>query len=339
MSWIGLDRLEWESPWMLLLLLALPWIWYYLFQKSERTTNALQYPSLSRIKRQSNWKIKYYQFLNYFRLLAIALFILALARPRWVLKEEKINAEGIAIFLAMDLSSSMLSQDFDPNRLEVSKLVAMDFISKRPYDRIGLTAFSGEGFTQCPLTTDHEALNGLLAELKCGFLEDGTAIGMGLASAINRLKEDSAKSKIIILLTDGVNNAGEISPQLAAELAKTYQIKIYSIGVATIGEAYSPIGRSQHGEYVFGMAPVTIDEGLLHQISTATGGKYYRAVNVEKLKEIYTEIDRLEKTKIEVRYVKRYEEEFRFFLLAGLIILCIEWLLKFTKLKILSEYV
>lgn len=339
MSWIGLDRLEWESPWFLMLLLVIPWIWYYIRRKSALTTNALNYPSISRIQAQTSWKIKYYQSLTYLRLMVIVLFILALARPRWILKEEKINAEGIAIFLAMDLSSNMLSQDFDPNHLEVSKLVTIDFISKRPYDRIGLTAFSGEGFTQCPLTTDHQALSGLLAELKCGLLEDGTAIGIGLASAINRLKEDSAKSKIIILLTDGVNNAGEISPQLAAELAKTYQIKIYSIGVGTTGEAYSPIGRSQHGEYVFGMAPVTIDEGLLHQISTSTGGKYYRAVNAEKLKEIYTEIDRLEKTKIEVRYVKRYEEEFRFFLMAGLMILLLEWLLKLTYLKILSEYV
>ncbi len=339
MSWLGIDRLEWEDPWFFLILLIVPWLWYLLNRKATVTTNALLYPSLNNIKPVSNWKIKYYSITNYIKLLALVFFILALARPRWILKEEKINAEGIAIFLVMDLSSSMLSQDFSPNRLEVSKAVAADFISKRLYDRIGLTAFSGEGFTQCPLTTDHQALTELLSELKCGFLEDGTAIGMGLASAINRLKEDSAKSKIIILLTDGVNNAGEISPQLASELAQTYQIKIYSIGVGTNGEAYSPIGRSQHGEYVFGMAPVTIDEGLLHDISASTGGRYYRAVNVEKLKEIYTEIDRLEKTKIEVRYVKRYEEEFSLFLLLGLFLLTMDWLLKLSRLKIVSEYV
>lgn len=330
-----LDRMEWESPWFFLFLLALPWIWYRLVKKSEATTNAIEFPSLNYFGQQRNWKSIAYKWMPYLRIAAIALFIIALARPRWILKEEKINAEGIAIFLTMDLSSSMLSKDFDPNRLEVSKAVAVDFISKRPYDRIGLTAFSGEAFTQCPLTTDHEALKVLLNEMQCGLLEDGTAIGMGLACSINRLKEDSAKSKIIILLTDGVNNAGDISPALAADLAKTFNIKIYSIGVGTNGEAYSPIGKSQHGEYVFGMAPVNIDEQLLTQISSLTGGKYYRATNVEKLKEIYQEIDQLEKTKIEVRYIKRYSEEYRWFLIFALLLITGEWILRMTLLRIL----
>lgn len=331
-----LERLEWESPWLFLLLLLLPWLWYRLVKKSEATVNALQFPSLNHFSKKLNWKVQTYRWMPYLKLAAIAFFIFAMARPRWILKEEKINAEGIAIFLTMDLSSSMLSRDFNPNRLEVSKAVAVDFISKRPYDRIGLTAFSGEGYTQCPLTTDHEALKVLLNELRCGLLEDGTAIGMGLACSINRLKEDSAKSKIVILLTDGVNNAGDISPALAAELAKTYKIKIYSIGVGTNGNAYSPIGKSQHGEYIFGMAPVNIDEELLSQISAMTGGKYYRATNVEKLKEIYQEIDQLEKTKIEVRYIKRYSEEFRFFLIIGLVLLGLEWFLRLTFLRILA---
>jgi Ca-activated chloride channel family protein len=327
--------MEWESPWFFLLLLVLPWIWYRLVRKSETTTNAIEFPSLNYFGQRSNWKSLAYKWMPYLRITAIVFFIIALARPRWILKEEKINAEGIAIFLTMDLSSSMLSKDFDPNRLEVSKAVAVDFISKRPYDRIGLTAFSGEAYTQCPLTTDHEALKVLLNELRCGLLEDGTAIGMGLACSINRLKEDSAKSKIIILLTDGVNNAGDISPALAADLAKTFNIKIYSIGVGTNGEAYSPIGKSQHGEYVFGMAPVNIDEQLLTQISSLTGGKYYRATNVEKLKEIYKEIDQLEKTKIEVRYIKRYSEEYRWFLIFGLLLIAGEWILRMTILRIL----
>lgn len=330
-----LDRMEWESPWFFLFLLALPWIWFRLVKKSEATTNAIEFPSLNYFSQQNNWKSIAYKWMPYLRIAAIAFFIIALARPRWILKEEKINAEGIAIFLTMDLSSSMLSKDFEPNRLEVSKAVAVDFISKRPYDRIGLTAFSGEAFTQCPLTTDHEALKVLLNEMRCGLLEDGTAIGMGLACSINRLKEDSAKSKIIILLTDGVNNAGDISPALAADLAKTFNIKIYSIGVGTNGEAYSPIGKSQHGEYVFGMAPVNIDEQLLTQISSLTGGKYYRATNVEKLKEIYQEIDQLEKTKIEVRYIKRYSEEYRWFLIFALVLITGEWILRMTLLRIL----
>lgn len=335
MNLMWLDRLEWESPWFFLLLLIIPWLWYSLVKKSEVTANALEFPALHLFEQRGNWKTKLHKMLPYVRLAAVCLFIIALARPRWILREEKINAEGIAIFLTMDLSSSMLSKDFEPNRLEVSKDVAVDFISMRPYDRIGLTAFSGEGYTQCPLTTDHEALKVLLKDLRCGLLEDGTAIGMGLACSINRLKEDSAKSKIIILLTDGVNNAGDISPVLAAELAKTFQIKIYSIGVGTNGEAYSPVGRSQHGEYVFGMAPVNIDEQLLTQISYYTGGKYYRATNVEKLKEIYQEIDQLEKTKIEVRYIKRYSEEFRPFLLFGLLLLLLDWILRFTLIRVL----
>lgn len=242
------------------------------------------------------------KYLTLFQNSGTCIFILAMARPQWVLREEKLKQMAL-IFLVMDLSSSMLSQDFNPNRLEVSKLVAKDFIDKRSYDRIGLVGFSGEGFTQCPLTVDHNVLNHLLGQLECGYLEDGTAIGMGLSTAVNRLKEDSlTSSKVIILITDGVNNAGEISPDLAAELAKVYKIKIYSIGVGSTGEAYSPIGRQANGEFVFGMAPVNIDEGLLSKISTYTGGKYYRATNTEQLKEIYGEIDALEKQKLKSKH-------------------------------------
>ncbi len=330
---LNLDRLQWESPWILLALLFLPFLWYYTKRRSATADQAISFPSLHFMPKAYGWKVFVFGLLPYVRLLALAFIIIAMARPRWMLREEKLNAEGIAIFLAMDLSSSMLSRDFEPNRLEVSKQVAVEFIEKRPYDRIGLTAFSGEAFTQCPLTTDHPALQSLLSELQCGFLEDGTAIGMGLASSVSRLREDSAKSKIVILITDGVNNAGDISPQLAAELAKQYGIKIYSIGVGTNGEAYSPIGRSPHGEFVFGMAPVNIDDELLSQISAYTGGKYYRATNAEKLKEIYTEIDQLEKTKIEVRYIKRYSEEFRMFLLTALACIIFEALARFTILR------
>lgn len=328
------NRFEWSTPWVLVLLLLLPLLAYRMYRHKHFLLNGLKFPSTLQFPVVSNWKLMVFRYLPVFRWLAFAFMILALAGPRWLLREEKINAEGISIFLVMDLSSSMLSQDFDPNRLEVSKTLAVDFISKRPYDRIGLTAFSGEAFTQCPLTTDHEALKTLLMELKCGLLEDGTAIGMGIASAVHRLREDSAKSKVIILITDGVNNAGDISPAVAAELAKSYQMKIYSIGVGTNGEAYSPVGRSPHGEYVFGMAPVNIDEDLLRQISEYTGAKYYRAVNAAQLAEIYAEIDQLEKTKIDVKYIKRYSEEFRWFLLAALMLLMVEWVLRMTILRI-----
>lgn len=328
------NRFEWSTPWVLVLLLLLPLLAYRMYRHNHFLLNGLKFPSTLQFPVVRNWKLMVFRYLPVFRWLALAFMILALAGPRWLLREEKINAEGISIFLVMDLSSSMLSQDFDPNRLEVSKTLAVDFISKRPYDRIGLTAFSGEAFTQCPLTTDHEALKALLMELKCGLLEDGTAIGMGIASAVHRLREDSAKSKVIILITDGVNNAGDISPAVAAELAKSYQMKIYSIGVGTNGEAYSPVGRSPHGEYVFGMAPVNIDEDLLRQISEYTGAKYYRAVNAAQLAEIYAEIDQLEKTKIDVKYIKRYSEEFRWFLLAALTLLMVEWVLRMTILRI-----
>lgn len=329
-----LNRFEWSSPWILAFLLVIPLLAYRLYRNHHAVVNGLYYPNIQRLPTQRSWKLRLFKLLPLLRLLTLCFMILALAGPRWLLKEEKINAEGISIFMVMDLSSSMLSQDFEPNRLEVSKLLAVDFIAKRPYDRIGLTAFSGEAFTQCPLTTDHDALKSLLMELKCGLLEDGTAIGMGLASAINRLHDDTSKSKVIILITDGVNNAGDISPAVSAELAKSYQIKIYSIGVGTNGEAYSPVGRSPHGEYVFGMAPVNIDEELLKQISQYTGAKYYRAINAAQFAEIYSEIDQLEKTKIDVKYIKRYSEEFRFFLWIAVTLLLMEWLLRFSLLRV-----
>ncbi|MDQ3142510.1 MAG: VWA domain-containing protein [Bacteroidota bacterium] len=327
---------EWKNPWFFLLFLILPWIWYQIKYKSSESLTILQFPNIKYFRDKINWKKRLHFTLPYLRLLVITLLILALARPQRILKEEKIYAEGINIFLVMDLSSSMLSQDFEPNRLEVSKLVAADFIQKRSYDRIGLVAFAGEGFTQCPLTTDHIILNQLLSELRCGFLDDGTAIGMGISTAINRLKNDSLSSNVIILLTDGVNNAGTISPALAAEMAQSFGIKIYSIGVGSTGEAYSPIGRNHQGEYVFGMAPVNIDESLLSQISQQTGGKYYRATSTEALKEIYTEIDQLEKTKVEVKVFKRYKDEFRFFVLLACILLIFEWLARFLLVKILK---
>ncbi|MBV6472381.1 MAG: hypothetical protein JPMHGGIA_00637 [Saprospiraceae bacterium] len=329
------ERLTWASPAMLILLVLLPWLFVRLHHRGPATDNALQFPSLNGIPPAVTWRVRCMKGLPYVRLLVFVLFVLALARPQWLLREEKLNAEGIAIFLVLDLSSSMLSQDFQPNRLEVSKAVAQEFVSKRPYDRIGLTAFSGEAFTQCPLTTDHDALAALLHELRCGMLEDGTAIGMGIASAVNRLRSDSARSKVIILITDGVNNAGDISPGVATELAKKLNVKIYAIGVGSNGEAWSPVGRSADGEYAFGMAPVNIDENLLRQVSRSTGGQYYRATNAEKLAEIYAEIDRLEKTRVEIRYIKRYAEGFRPLVWMALALLAAEWILRFTTLRTL----
>lgn len=327
MNWFS--HIEWNDPVWLWLLLTIPVYIWYSRHNFYRHDAYLNFPELAYLSKKRSWKIVLYQNLNVFLWLAIIFYCIALARPQYILRQEKIDAEGIDIFLVMDLSSSMLSQDFDPNRMEVSKKVAIEFINKRSYDRIGLVGFAAEGFTQCPLTVDHLVLNNLLKQLDCGKLEDGTAIGMGLACAINRLKDDSlTKSKVIILLTDGVNNAGDISPDLAAEMAKLYNIKIYSIGVGSNGEAYSPVGKNPGGDYVFGMVPVNIDEGLLSQLSSSTGGKYYRATNLNQLKEIYQEIDQLEKTKVTVQVFKRHSEEFRIFVWMGMICLILFFILR-----------
>lgn len=269
------------------------------------------------------------------RTLASIALIVALARPQLTLKEEEITAEGIDIALVMDLSSSMLAQDFKPDRLEVSKRVADEFVSKRIHDRVSLSVFAGEAFTQCPLTTDHEVMRNFLSELKCGILEDGTAIGMGLASAINRLKDSEAKSKIVILLTDGVNNAGYIKPLTAAEIAQEFDVKVYTIGVGSRGDALTPVSRRSDGQYIFGLARVEIDEDLLQEIADMTGGKYYRATSEEALQKIYDEIDVLEKTTIEITTMKRYSDEFYKFVMWALIFLGAEIFLRNTVLSIL----
>lgn len=258
-----------------------------------------------------------------------------MARPRLILKEEEVKAEGIDIMMIMDLSSSMLARDFQPDRLTVSKEMGKRFIDKRTYDRIGLVVFAGESFTQSPLTTDHRIVKEFMSSLESGIMEDGTAIGMGLASAVNRLKESESESKVVILLTDGVNNAGYIKPMTAAEIAKELDVKVYTIGVGTMGNAVAPISKRSDGRYVFGVSRVEIDEELLTEISELTGGQYFRATNEAGLEEIYAEIDRLEKTEIDVSVFKRYSEEFRKFLLFGLLFLFVEWLLKNTILRTL----
>jgi Ca-activated chloride channel family protein len=264
---------------------------------------------------------------------AICLAIFALARPQRSLTEEKVNGEGIDIMLAMDVSSSMLSRDFDPDRLSVSKAVASSFIRKRPYDRIGLVVFSGEAFTQCPLTTDKQMLDDLLSGLEVGVLEDGTAIGMGLAAAANRMKTSEMKSKIIILLTDGVNNAGYIDPITATQMAVDLGIKVYTIAVGQSGMAPSPVGRGPDGEFVFRMAPVEIDTELLQKISSMTNGKYYRATDVESLQTIYDDIDQLEKTDIEITVFKRYKDLFPGFLMASMVLFLLGWAGRMTLFR------
>ncbi|MBT8231432.1 MAG: VWA domain-containing protein [Saprospiraceae bacterium] len=326
---------EFQHPWFLLLLLLLPLMWYLKFRKKSIKSSTVAFPHVGSIDNLSSIKTRLIQFLPYMRYLGMAALIIALARPRLVLKEEEIKAEGIDIILVMDLSSSMLARDFNPDRLTVSKEMAKQFIDKRPYDRIGLVVFAGESFTQSPLTTDHRIVKEFLTSLESGMLEDGTAIGMGLASAANRLKTSESESKVVILLTDGVNNAGYIKPMTAAEIAKEIDVKVYTIGVGSMGEAISPISRRSDGRYVFGVSRVEIDEELLTEISKLTGGQYFRATNEAGLEQIYAEIDRLEKTEIEVSVFKRYSEEFRKFLLIGLLFIALEWLLTQTFLRTL----
>ncbi len=328
-----MGQIHFVQPLFLLLLLLLPaLVWWFWRQQKQRYV-VMEMSSLQSTLKLNSWRSLLRPLLPYLRLAALALLILAMARPQRTLKEEKINAEGIDIVMAMDLSSSMLAQDFKPDRLEVGKRMAMEFVRQRQYDRIGMVVFAGEAFTQCPLTTDHEVLLNFISQLQCGLLEDGTAIGMGLAASVNRLKESPAKNKVVILVTDGVNNVGYFKPITAGEIAKEFGIKIYAIGVGSVGEALTPVSRRGDGRFIFGLAPVEIDEELLRQIAKMTGGKYFRATSANDLQQVYQQIDRLEKTKIEVTSIKRYSEEFRWFALGALLILALEFLLRYSILR------
>ena len=266
------------------------------------------------------------------RLAAFALMIVALARPQDVEEQSKTNAEGIDIMLAIDVSGSMLARDFQPDRLTAAKEVAASFVADRHGDRIGLAVFAGEAFTQSPLTTDKSTLQTLLARVRSGVIEDGTAIGNGLATALNRLRESEAKSKVIILLTDGVNNRGEIAPLMAADIAADMGIKVYTIGVGKRGKAPYP-AIDMFGRMTFQMMDVEIDEQTLEKIAEQTGGKYFRATDKQKLKAIYDEINELEKSKVEITDLTIYHEKYLIFVLAAIALLVAEFLLEKIVLK------
>jgi Ca-activated chloride channel homolog len=323
---------KFANPVFLWLLLFLPAIGYYLWWRREKMTVVLQFSSLQifgKIPRTMRERMRYIPV--GLRMMAIALFIIALARPQSVSDKQNISTEGIDIVLELDLSGSMLAEDFNPNRIEAAKQVASEFIDGRMNDRIGLVVFSAESFTQCPLTTDYLVLKGLLRDVKNGMIADGTAIGLAIANGVNRLKDSKAKSKVMILLTDGVNNRGEIDPITAARIAATYGIRIYTVGVGAHGEAPYPV------QTPFGirrqMIPVDLDEKVLTQVADMTGGKYYRATDNRKLKAIYKEIDQLERTKIEVTAYKRYSELYGGWLIAGLLALVLEIGLTSTLLR------
>jgi len=312
-----------------LLLVPLLWIWYYFRQKEQSAQ--LQISTLKGIT-QNSWKAKGRHVLFLIRTLAIVFLIISFARPQSTLSWEDMTTEGIDIVIAMDISGSMLAQDLKPDRLEASKKVAMNFISERPNDRIGLVIFSGESFTQCPLTTDHIVLQNLFSDVKSGMVEDGTAIGMGLATAVNRLKESQAVSKVIILLTDGVNNQGSVAPLTAAKIAQKFGIRVYTIGVGTKGYAPYPF-KTPFGTTVYQDVEVKIDEETLQNIASVTNGKYFRATSNKALESIYKEIDKLERSKIEVKEYHKKKEEFFPLALLALTLLIIEFALRHTTFR------
>ncbi|MBL4593660.1 MAG: VWA domain-containing protein [Flavobacteriales bacterium] len=308
----------------LLLIIPLMIIWYIFREKKFYGTI-----KITTTKGFGNSPIAIFRHsLIVLRSIAIAALITALARPQTSLSWQDVTTEGIDIIIALDISSSMLSKDFKPNRLEASKEVAMDFISERPYDRIGLVIYAGESFTQCPLTTDHDILLNLFSSLENGIIEDGTAIGMGLATAVNRLKDSETKSKIVILLTDGSSNRGSIPPSTAAEIAREFGIRVYTIGVGTNGMAKTPVAIDYRGDYVYEMREVVIDEKTLIEIAEIADGKYFRATNKNSLEDVYHEIDKLEKSKIEVTEYKKKSEKFWPFALVSIVLLLLEFLLR-----------
>ena len=323
---------EFANPkYFLLLVLLIPMILWYIFREKKSHAD-LQFSSLRAFKGMKHaGRIWMRHVLFALEVLAIVLLVVALARPQSSNSWQTYTSEGIDIVLALDVSGSMLARDFTPDRLEAAKEVATKFILERPQDKIGLVIFAGESFTQCPLTTDQAVLVNLLRDVKSGMIEDGTAIGLGLANAVNRLKDSPAKSKVVILLTDGVNNRGAIAPLTAAELAKAYGIRVYTIGVGTYGEAPYPV------QTPFGVelrnVPVEIDEEVLQQIAHLTDGKYFRATDNNKLKQIYQEIDQLEKSKIEVKHFSKKEEQYFIFGLVGLFLLITQALLRYTLLR------
>lgn len=318
------------QPWFFLLFTLIPvLIWWYAAKSSKRQGTIMV--SEVAAKGLSTWKTGLRHLLFICRLLAIAFIIVALARPQTMYEEQNAEGEGIDIVLCIDVSGSMTAQDLTPNRLEAAKKVAIDFVNKRLTDRIAIVIFSGESFTQCPLTTDHAVLISAIENIRNGLLEDGTAIGSGLSTSVERLRTSKSKSRIVVLLTDGENNGGLIDPETAKEIAKAFQIKVYTIGVGTDGYAPTPVNTPMG--VVMQQAKVSIDEKQLNAIASETGGKYFRAKDNEGLTGIYDEINGLEKSKVEITSRTRYTEKFFPFVIAALALIFLEMLLKFTVFR------
>ena len=320
-----------EFFWLFLLFpLLIAWQWF----RRKKEVPAVSFSSLQQFSAVRTWRTTLRPLLYVLRGLALAALIVALARPRSSSEITKTKTtEGIDIILSIDMSSSMLAKDLKPNRIEALKRVASQFIEQRTSDRIGIVVYSGESYTKVPATTDKSVVLQALKDIKQGEIEDGTAIGMGLGTAINRLKDSKTKSKVIILMTDGVNNTGVIDPLSAAELAKEYGIRVYTIGIGTNGKALSPVAYNPDGSLQYDMVPVEIDDKLLSEIARSTGGQYFRATDNKKLAQIYTEIDKLEKSKIEELKYYQHQENFRPWALLALVFLVAEFGLRHTVFR------
>ena len=329
-----MEGIHFGAPYFLWLLVLIPAMLFYHFYYFKKKEPQFRFSSLNEIRQyQPTLRERLVHLPIFLRALAFAALIVALARPQSSSKSQSVTTEGIDIVMALDISPSMMAEDLRPNRIEAAKKVALQFIEGRPNDRIGLVVFSGESFTQCPLTSDHSVLKNLIGNLQSGMLSDGTAIGEGLATSVNRIRNSKAKSKVVILLTDGMNNVGAIAPQTAGEIAKTFGIRVYTIGVGTIGMAPYPFKTPFGIQYQ--NVEVQIDEPVLKAIADETGGKYFRATSTSKLKEVYDDIDKLEKTKIDVQEFRKRAEEFYPWVLGALVLLLAEFILRNTYLSVL----
>ncbi len=325
------NHLSFAQPYFFALLLLIPFmVWWQV--RGRQDTPTLRLTTLSGLSAaKAGGKAMFRPVLFILRCLALVALTIALARPQSSNTTENIDSEGIDIVLSMDVSGSMIAEDFKPNRIEASKSVALSFVDMRPTDRIGLVIFSGESFSMCPITIDHNVLKEQISQIRNGMLTDGTSIGMGLATAVDRLRQSKGKSKVIILMTDGVNNTGLIDPLTALEIAKAFKIKVYTIGVGTTGQAIVPVPTPLGVQKQ--LQPVQIDEPLLKKIATETGGRYYRATGNKALDKVYQEIDKLEKTKIDVTSYKHYAELFFPFAMLAAICLVLEILLRYTVFR------
>lgn len=325
------NNISFGQPQFFYLLILIPVIIVWKIFKGRHQQAAINISSIIGLQNISSWKNVFHHIPFVLRLLALTCIIFALARPQTRNDEQNAEGEGVDIILCIDVSGSMTAQDFTPNRMEAAKKVAEDFVDQRLTDRIGIVIFSGESFTQCPLTTDHAVLKSQIEQIRNGLLEDGTAIGSGLATSVDRLRTSTSKSKVVILLTDGINNGGLIDPATAKEIAKRFNVKVYTIGVGTDGYAPTPVSTPMG--IVMQNEKVAIDEKLLTSIANETGGRYFRAKDDAGLKNIYNEIDKLEKSKVQITTFSRFAEKFYPFVFVALLFLFLEVLLRFTVFK------